>query len=430
MHSTTLGQPSLVPEGTRLLHIGPPKTATTAVQGALDAARDDLVAQGVRYVGQRRRQARAAAALTRRRHLPSSTTTPPISEWETLAADINDAREPRVVVSSEFFAAAGTEKVRRVASELGSDRLHIVVTLRPLARILPSRWQQNVQMGQTVAFEDWLGRLLHPDRPDRSESPGAFWMVNRHDALVRRWADVVGPDRVTVIVLDDADRDRVLRAFEAMLGLRPGTLLTPAGPSNRSLSLDEVEAVRAFNIEAQARAVPEDVALSVMFQGAVPFLKELDPLPGSTPIALPDWALDRAASVQREIVDGIASTGVRVDGDLELLARVPEPGDVDVPSQTDIPARLPALMTIGALIGGGLIPQEARLPAAAGEDPAPEVDAVAERIGTERARLGRHRTRLLARALARSITLAVKSRAAAMRDRLTRTSRVGAPRDR
>jgi hypothetical protein len=41
MHSTALGQPLLVPEGTRLLHIGPPKTATTTVQGALGAARDD-----------------------------------------------------------------------------------------------------------------------------------------------------------------------------------------------------------------------------------------------------------------------------------------------------------------------------------------------------------------------------------------------------
>jgi hypothetical protein len=61
MHSTALGQPLLVPEGTRLLHIGPPKTATTTVQRALNAARDDLLAQGVRYVGQRRRQARALA---------------------------------------------------------------------------------------------------------------------------------------------------------------------------------------------------------------------------------------------------------------------------------------------------------------------------------------------------------------------------------
>ena len=168
MHSTADGHSLLVPAGTRLVHVGPPKTATTAVQGAFHAARADLLAQGVRYVGQRRQQARAAAALTRRRHLPSGTTTPPITEWHDLVKDVRRAEEPRVVVSSEFFAAATPDMVRRVVDELDEDRLHVVITLRPLARILPSRWQQNIQMGHVIAFEDWLHRLLDPGQLDPS----------------------------------------------------------------------------------------------------------------------------------------------------------------------------------------------------------------------------------------------------------------------
>ena len=37
--------------GTRLLHIGPHKTGTTAIQGALHLARERLTAEGVVYPG-------------------------------------------------------------------------------------------------------------------------------------------------------------------------------------------------------------------------------------------------------------------------------------------------------------------------------------------------------------------------------------------
>jgi len=308
--------------------------------------------------------------------------------------------------------------------ELDEDRLHVVITLRPLARILPSRWQQNIQMGHVIAFEDWLHRLLDPGQLDPSRSPGVFWTVHRHDKLVRRWADVLGPDRVTIIVLDDTDRDRVLHAFEAMLGLRSGTLATPVGPSNRSLTLDETEAVRAFNIEAKARGVSEGVALSVMLQGAVPFLKEHDPLPDARRIELPDWAIERTASVQRELVDGIVETGVRVHGDLGLLAQVPRPTGIDQPVPTDGPPRISALMTIGALIGAGIIPEDARAPiTTASAGPAAEAAAATGRVGMERTRLGRHRTRILAGALARSVRAMATNRANAVLRRARSTPR-------
>lgn len=42
----------LLPPGTRLLHIGPHKTGTTALQVALSKARANLESQGVRYLGE------------------------------------------------------------------------------------------------------------------------------------------------------------------------------------------------------------------------------------------------------------------------------------------------------------------------------------------------------------------------------------------
>ena len=50
-----------------------------------------------------------------------------------------------MVLSSEFFADASPEAIRRVVGELDPAKVQVVVTLRPLARIIPSQWQQCVQ---------------------------------------------------------------------------------------------------------------------------------------------------------------------------------------------------------------------------------------------------------------------------------------------
>ena len=149
-----------------------------------------------------------------------------------------------MILSSEFLAHAHPDGIRRLVDDLDPARVRVAVTLRPLARILASQWQQNVQAGRTTSFDDWLDALFN--RPDGKRG-AAIWHRHRHDRLIARWAEVVGVDRVTVVVVDDRDHAQVLRAFEALLGLRPGTLELQASLANRSLTLAEVEALRAFN---------------------------------------------------------------------------------------------------------------------------------------------------------------------------------------
>ena len=79
--------------------------------------------------------------------------------------------------------------------------MQIAVTLRSLGRVMPSMWQQNIQSGAVGELDTWLRQMLErpPDKP-----PAPFWTLHRHDELIARWADVVGVDRVTVVVVDDA----------------------------------------------------------------------------------------------------------------------------------------------------------------------------------------------------------------------------------
>ncbi|MCZ0989260.1 hypothetical protein O1M54_32920 [Streptomyces diastatochromogenes] len=62
----TRDTPAPLPAGTRLLHIGPHKTGTTAVQGALFAAKDRLPEYGVAFPAHSRHPMEAALAACAR----------------------------------------------------------------------------------------------------------------------------------------------------------------------------------------------------------------------------------------------------------------------------------------------------------------------------------------------------------------------------
>ena len=362
MASMTDDEVLALPEGTRLLHIGPHKTGTTSLQGALWTARDAMRAQGVRHAGSTRNPSNAVRAVTGQPSPYSDTEPPPMKHWGSLVHEVVSAREPRVVVSSEFFSWANDAAIRRIVDDVGPEKVHIVVTLRPIARILPSMWQQNVQAGQVNGFEDWLQKVLR--RQEHS-----FWTLHRHDQLIARWAAVVGVDRVTAIVVDERDHGFLPGTFERLLALRPGTLAVGEDFTNRSLTLPEVEAVRAFNVAYKAAGLPRAVHARMMRFGAAQEMKRRRPPDDERRVVLPPWSEDRIGEIAAEIVAGIRASGVRVLGDLDQLTppskrtgtvapaddaspAVVEPPVVDAPPAA-IPPEIAASMAMGILVASG-----------------------------------------------------------------------------
>ncbi len=341
-----------VPDGSVLLHIGPPKTATTQLQAALFAARADLASRGVRHAGGSRHPAAAINAVLGRRSAFAGGTVPSIGRWNALAREIRGAREPRVVVSSEFLADAKPDQIRRIVADLAPREVHVVVTLRPLARILPSQWQQHVCDGGQLAFAGWLDAVL----ADPSRRPGSsFWRRHRHDELVARWAAVVGTPRVTVMAITGDDRDQVLRDTERLLALDAGLLTPQPGVTNRSLTLPEAEAVRAFNSSLAAAGFPRGTHDRLVHFGASRYLKGLPPDPAAARIELPAGALVPVTEAARTIVGGIRESGVRTMGDIDALALVPDtPAAPPSRSPADGDPSVAASLAVGVMIASGL----------------------------------------------------------------------------
>jgi hypothetical protein len=341
--------------GARLLHIGPHKTGTTAIQGAFDLARGRLAEHGVVYAGAARQPMRATLAVTGRPAMLGEAQ-PDMAYWDRLVQSIRAAGDQRVVISSEFFADGDDEAARRVVADLGGPRVHVVVTLRPLYRVMPSQWQQFVQNGFCTPYLEYLDRILRqPDQPTPR-----FWLRHRHDKLVARWAAAAGAQNVTVIVVDGPDRLALLRTFESLLGLPAGFLVFEDDVVNRSLTLAETEVVRQLNEEFKRREWPGASYARFVRYGAVKQMKARRPLPGEPQITTPAWALERVAEISAEMTRNIAALGVRVVGDLSALrcppppAREPEAGAGDGLAGPVIPVEAAAQAVLGAILAGGM----------------------------------------------------------------------------
>ena len=356
-----------LPNGTRLLHIGPHKTGTTALQVALMKHSSDLLLQGVRYIseGPRVNANFSAFALEGRTSRKVEGEQPiPIVHWENLKSNAARAQDRIVVMSGEEFCILNQANILRVVEGFGQEHLRILVTLRPLSRILGSQWQQAIQGGnERLSFDQWLHEVLdYPNNPHPSAQN--FWLRHRHDQLIKRWAESVGSEKVSVIVLDESDHSALPRAFERLVGLDAGTIAMEERTVNRSLTIEEAEAVRSFYLRMEDQGYTEVPGhVRYMMSPAEYIKRNRKPLPGEHKIYVPDWATERTRMISEEMVSNIRNMNVQVIGNLENLQFKPRlQSDPIVSYSSLVPFDLVGWTTLGALVHSRVVEGELPLP--------------------------------------------------------------------
>lgn len=350
--------PWTLPPGSKLVHIGPPKTGSTALQAALYAARDDLARQGVLYAGRTRHPEDAIRAVMQRPSYRHRGKVPSEWAWTELVNEMRSASQPRVMLSSEFLAGAEPETTRRIADDLGRSSVHVVAALRPLASLMPSQWQQDVRRGARESFPDWMRDVL---ADDDTRAP-YFWRTHRIDRILADWVQLLGADRVAVIVLDGADREFLYRSVEGILGVRPRTLVPDESVANRSLSYPETEAVRALNELCAEAGIDWLVHARVVHLGAAKELWRRPVDPSEPSIDLPAWAVDRALEIDTEMIDSILRAGVRMLGDPAGLLAPPARTAPAELSEVSLSPELGARLAMGVMRSVGLAPDSTIVP--------------------------------------------------------------------
>ncbi|AKH82099.1 hypothetical protein AA958_07485 [Streptomyces sp. CNQ-509] len=355
------------PPGTRLLHIGPHKTGTTALQAAFHQARDTLREHGVVYAGPGRQAKDPAVAIARKD--PTAAEREP---WEAFCREAAEAGDLRFFASSEFFATASADAARRAVKELagagGVSGVHVVVTLRPLRKIMPSHWQQYVKHGLCESYETWLDAMLR--KPPYEEPTPDFWHLQRHDELIERWAAAAGPENVTAVVVDEARPLWQFRVFEQLLDLPEEVLQPQESGGNSSLTQSEAELLLQLNRKLRDRNWSTWRQGKVIREGVVPRLQAYEPAPDEPRITTPPWAEEAVAEVADRVVAGIAASGTRVVGDLDALTRRPSSPAEPVTAR-EIPTEAATEAVLGGILASAELAAKTAAPPASAPPEAP-----------------------------------------------------------
>ncbi|HEY9292177.1 MAG TPA: hypothetical protein VIP98_12920 [Microlunatus sp.] len=313
-----MSEASVLPPSSVLLHIGPYKTGTTAIQSALFAAKPRLSEYGVGYPGTWRRLVGAGYSVMR--WAPRGRTVPGPEVWDRFSAHVRSRTQERICVSTEDFSGIGDpKKADKIINDLGGDRVHVLYVARALHRLLPSAWQERVKGHEERGYPDWLRSVLASPGAKKDAAYRAFWRPHDLAAKVRTWAPLVGPDRFHVLIADDSDRDYLLRRFEELLDL-PNGFLEQAPTDNESLSLVRLELLRRLNERFRERQWSDRLYYQLVQSGLT---KGLQSAPRSDvdlrPPQLPSWALERVRELGEQRINTITDNGLDVIGDLDRL---------------------------------------------------------------------------------------------------------------
>jgi hypothetical protein len=352
MESEPMVSDAWVSPGEVLVHIGIYKTGTTSIQERLEPRRAELATYDVYYPGRHVAHNTAAMAVLQvRRGWREGGRVPPLSNWDALV-DQSHRRDVRTIVSSEVFCIADDAGADRIVSTLGQGRTKILITLRPLEDLLPSSWQEYVKSGLTLPYDTWVSRILDGPGAAWTDSP-SFWSRNDFGPLVERWATAAGAENVTVMPIDKSNPSFLYRQFEELVGLPESFLARdPHAVSNRSMSAEEAELIRALN-ERVRKDVPFDLHRDLVRNGAVRWLVEgRRPGERESSLTLTAEAVERARELHRDVPDRIRATGVRVVGDLSSLTPTTD-RDGDMSAPTSVPVEVAALMLEGMLRRAG-----------------------------------------------------------------------------
>ena len=340
-----------LPADAILLHLGFHKTGTTALQSAFAASRPELLEHGVLYPGRRRSHHPAAMAMTKRTWGVGREGgwDPDPRDWDRLSRAA--VRHPgRVLISSESFALTPDESAAQMVADLGPERVHVVFTMRPVAALLSSSWQQYLKSGWTTTYGQWLDQIVAELEPGARRS--GFWLRNDYPTIVGRWAGLVGADRVHLVCLDGSDRGFLLRTFRELLDLPEGVPDERAADSNRSMTAAEAELLRSLNEVTTDWDWPT-YQRTIRTGAAAGMVESRRPDPSEPPIVTPPEVLARMAEHGRGLEAQLEDLGVVVHGDLAVLGSDVRPTTATdaAADQAVLPIDAAVVSVLGAILG-------------------------------------------------------------------------------
>ncbi|OLT31370.1 hypothetical protein BJF79_37370 [Actinomadura sp. CNU-125] len=313
--------------GTRpaiFLHVGAAKSGTTYLQQILWHNRHRLREHGVLYPGADQ-AAHVRAAFDLRHTFFSGASDPSVpGSWRRLVDECRDWGGD-AIISQELFAPARMKYVRRALTDLTFADVHVVFTVRDLARQIPAHWQEDVKNRFDVSFAEFLATLKQPDRK-AFEMARLFWGLQDPVDVLRRWGGTLPRERVHVVTLPrpGAPRDLLWRRFCEAVRLDPDAYDLAAPFDNPSLGLAETQWLLRLNRALDRELVGWHVHNAEVKLNLAQGVLAARPSPAKT--VLPAEHLPWATELAVDTVERLRAARYDVVGDLYELIPMVGPG--------------------------------------------------------------------------------------------------------
>jgi hypothetical protein len=316
---------------TIFLHIGIAKTGTTYLQEVLWHNRRLLDQHGLRYPGDRPGDHFRASVDLRQKPFAGEAHTLQPGAWDALARAAKAAPD-RAVISHETLTRATTEQVQRAVESLQPAELHLVVTVRDLARQLPAVWQEHLKNRGVSNYDRFLRDVAERPRNRRHRN---FWQAQDLLDVLRRWSAAAPPERVHLVTVPQpgAPSGLLWERFASVLGVEPGLVRTDLPVSNVSLGVAEAELLRRLNPALRERVDWPTYERHVKSGLVRRLAARRDTARLQVPVDWRAWVSNRA----EQMVAGLREGGYDVVGDLDEL--VPVFDDRPVVMPRDIPSK-------------------------------------------------------------------------------------------
>jgi len=300
------------------LHIGPPKTGTSYLQAAWFQHRSELAEQGVLYPGDEPMdQFRASAVVLQKSRVTDRMPPSHLTAWERLTSAVRDW-DTDAILSSEHYALASAARAKAILDEASglATEVHLLVTVRDLARQVPAAWQQSVKQGNDETFDDYWRGLA-------SDHRRGFWQGQDLPALLDRWTQGLPPERVHLVVhgAPGSPRGLLWERVCSVTGVDPG-ILRPVKRTNESLGVVQIEFLRRVN--AQLPADRDRIDMGRLTKSTVS-TQVLAPSGDAVEMGLPADALSWLRERSGEMVDALRTRDYDVVGDLADLMPADRP---------------------------------------------------------------------------------------------------------
>jgi len=313
-----------MPPSRRLyLHVGLQKTGTSYLQSVMWLNQDLLRDLGLDMVPPSKRATFHLMLDVRGRYDLDFDPPDVTRALARLGGQLAAATQPAALISEESLASATEPQIRRLLEACGDREVHLVLTLRDLARQIPSAWQQALQSGATVSYAEYFRRLYANEGKARTR----VWANKDVAAILERWSAQVPAERIHLVTVPPpgSPHHTLLERYTRVLGVDWQRLDRDVERSNESIGRVQAELVRRINARLEPAFRSRDVYGDI---GKRYFAVRVLGPQGGEKLRVPREHEEWCRDVSQRFVDAIVKGGYQVEGDvLDLIPTAEAFGD-------------------------------------------------------------------------------------------------------